>query len=796
MSLTGEELSPRCFPCTIRAYLVEGDESLQSDFALINAAVISAWFEKHLAEAFRQLHQEDRLRRLRAAGMSPEQFVAPLTSAIESTVKRVGAGLDDSERAAAQLLAASMLKWGGAPGSWLLMPELPIDQRRIAVSAMADGRFDAVRGVHPGQLVRLAAHPALSQMRVAERSKWIGSLAAGAVRAGLARMSGGAPSAIAQFHLCVVHAAACLGDDDEFVLGDLAEAAGLSPQDLQAMRAEVSGAAGLSLVLRPGRGTRRVDELVELPVFRRAREWLGFDLDLRDLDWIDRLQAELPKLEDPWLQWAYAASISGPQWDRMLRLMVELGEGRRSRPTVLDSVRRAGLLEGPGAEDVLRGELDLHGGPGYESRVFRRLLELELRGLAAPAGAEALLAWFEQCRVLYFNQASTLASLPSVHSILRGLRAHPSLPQWLADLVAGLADHEWEQMEAAADRFSPMRGWLVRVAEQLVPERRDPRLAQRIAEMLSAEDQNLLRDLARRAGTGGSPPWFAIRLDPYAEFRIKEAAFQCEFLDEAAFKAAIVAHCRPLLEACDATPEEARSLKILCERCGRFMLKRINDAQPRSRTLDAFRRGDWRGMLDADRVEASGLGETALHEPLVGTVAKASWAVALLLSAALASVLVFGGVGSVAGPAPRIVAAPVKGERAVFDLPDWSPSPLGPGSPGRWAVLVAPDRMELLLPGAAGAGGGLVSRAAAGEYAARLEKWLSGFPEGVRVRAGGRPVRPGRLRASLPASPAEAGAAAKDLDPKGYWLKGDADIPGSRRRVIVIIEAPQADSDA
>lgn len=787
--LDAEAMSGLCSPCVIRAYLADGDDALLPDFIGLGIPPVAQWFLANPDEAFSQLHDEGRMKRLKAAGLSNHHFAEQLTAAIDATVSRLGGTLDPSERAAARLLAASAGKLTAVHGQWMLMPDLPADQRRVAVAALADGRFDAVRGIDPAQLVCLAAQPWCSQLRGARQ--WFAGATAEAVRRGLDRIAGGGSSAITRLNVCLVHAASCIGDEDDFELRELAEAAGLTDAELHAMRAEVSGRATPAHVLRPGTGTRDAAALAQHAAFRRAREWLGFDLDLNALDEIDRLCAELPAVTDQWVRWAFSSAMVGPAWERMLGLLVGLGDGRKSREAVLAAARRSGLLAGKAAEEAFRAETAAVAGGGYELRVFSQLFEQELKGRQAPGNVAAIISWYERARADYFADASALGRLPTVGGVLRELRGHEDLPYWLGDLVAGLADFEWKEMLAEAERGG--HGWIVRLVEQVIPQREDPRLSERVRALLPADDLGLLRELARRAAPGSSPPWYALRLDAGADFRMREAAFACGFLGEPEFKAAIAAHAKPIWDNQEASPDEAKTLKALCTRCGRSMLGRLRDAEPRLRTLESFRRSDWRGMLEAERVEASGLPLRSVPTAILSPVAAISFAAAAVLSCVLIGILLLGG----SADRPQVIV------RAAAKSPPWT-SPqmdlrdgwvLVAGSKVRWARRIPADEIARLVPSSVRGAGDRVGKGVALEFADRYRAALNGPGGRVKVSAGTRPIDAGKVTVSLPATQSEA-TACPGIREDEAWILGDADAPATRRWIVIILEVPPGASDA
>lgn len=798
--LEQDALSVVCSSCIIRGYLVDGEEGLLADFTGLGPAPIAQWLHRNADEAFRQLHDAARARRLQVTGLPQHQFTEQLAQAIDSVVARRGGSLEDSERAAARLLAASVGRLNAVLGHWSLLPELSAEERKAAVAGFADGRFDAVRGIDPARLLGLAAQPWCSHAGGGTQRQWISAAAAEAVRSGLARLTGGGPSAIAQLNACLVHAAACIGDEDDFELEDLAGAAGVTLDHLKAMRAEVAGQAKPVRLLQPGAGRRDPKTLDEHAAFRRARTWLGFNLDLHALDGIDQLNAELPGIVDPWVRWAYATAMQGPTWERMLSILLQLGAGRKVRESVLAEARRSGLLAGKPAEAVFEQETAAVSGGGYELRVFRNLFELELKGKPTPSGVGGVASWYDRARAAYFADAAAIGSLAPVRPMLRELRGQPGLPPWLEDLVSGLADFEWSEMLGQAEAMG--RGWLVRIVEQVMPGREDPRVAERVRSLLSADDQNLLRELARRAAPGGNPPWFGIKLDAGAEFRLKEAAFASGFIGEPAFKEAIVSHSRPLWDNRDASPDECRTLKALCERCGRSMLGRLRDAEPRSRTLDAFRRSNWRGMLEAECVESSGLPNQAVPMGVVGVSAACAWALALVLACFLAIVLLLGGstvAPVVMGAAPAQVSPPWQSPELDLTKAGWKRVSDVSGQ-SAWARRVPAAELRSLLPAGTDAADGRVSRGEALEFVRRFQARLigpSGDPRGlVRCEVDSRTITwdAEKVIVSLPASTAEMASMATADE---AWIDDGASAPfdtGIRRSVIVKVGIPQVDS--
>lgn len=787
-----ESVGGLCCRCVITGYLVEGDETLRAEFAVMEGP-LKSWLAnpENRDVAFQQLHDDERARRLQVAGFGNHVFAEPLVRAIDEAVERHGRLLGAMERAVAKLLAASAGKLAGARGAADLSMGLPSDQLKLAVRGIATGRFDAVRAVRVEEVIRLVSFPWCSQL--SRRVPRLGEVSAEAVRSALDQAAGGGAPLVAQLNVCVVHAASCIGPEEALELSDLASHAGLTSAELAGMCEEVSGARPIGQILRRGSGVIDVDALNELLAFKRARGWLGFEFDPRLIELIESLGHELAAAKDPWVRWALSSAITGRDAARMSALLADMGEGRRVRASVLAKVRTAGLLRGTDAQSAFRDERAPCSDGGYALEVFSKCFGEELSGRPVPSPLDA---WYARARSDYFADASALASLPDVRPVLMSLRGRRDLPDWLEDFVNGLVDYGWREMRRQAEGHR--QGWLVDLVEQVTPGRADPRLAERVSSLLTPDRRALLEKLSERALTVGNPPWYLVGRDPQADFCLKEAAFKCGFLGEEEFTRAIQTHSRPIWENPEASAEELKEVKALCQRCGKSMLGRLQGAEVRTRTLEAFRRADWRGMLAAERVEASELPHDSVPAGVLSPLAAVSWAVAATLALFMVGDLLLG--GSSATPASPAVPKPVAGtapwQPVSIDLAAGVWSRL-PGRGDAWARRASADELASIIPGAGAAAGG-VTRGWAAEFVRRFGASIGGPPSledgrpvgGVVATPGGRAIPADKVSFRLPIDKAEADALGGPRE-SSPWKQSDADISGARRPVVVVLEIPE-----
>jgi hypothetical protein len=777
-------MSGRCSNCIIRGFLVEGDESMLPDFVGFGPPRVGEWFSENPEEAFRQLHDQQRIARLHRAGLANHHFVAALTKEADAMVARRGGSLLPHERSVAVLLAASV--GGLMRGQAVVMQDLPAEQRRAAVAAMAEGRFDAVRGLEPGVLVGLAAQPQWS--RLPANLEWFSRMTAKAVLHGLERASDGGGSAVAKLNVCLVHAAACIGDDGAFELDDLATAAGMAPGELGALVEEVRGRAKPMRVLRPGTGTCDIAVLNDHPHFVRARQWLGVELDPRALEVVRQLGTELASVSDPWVRWAYRSAMAGPTADRMLSLLVDRGEQRRERTVILSEARRRGVLAGESARQVLHDEASGVMAGRAELNVFTSIFEQELELSRPPALADfgGLGQWYERALTAYFAGASSLGNLPPVEAVLLPLAGQADLPDWLRVIVARLDDDRWNDMRLDAQRYG--RQWLVDLVAQEIPERQERSFVLQLSSLLADDDRAVLRDFASRVRERGNPPWYALDLSPKGpglQFRLMEAAFECRLIPEAQFRDSIVQHSRPIWSSPALSPEDRERARKLCERCGRFMLKRLIDAEPRRQTLDAFRRADVHGMLASARIEASGLPYRSVPTQVISPVAAAGWIAASLLVAIMVADLWLGGRGG----APAAAVAPATGIKALesrhhtLDKNKWKVISGASSGGTRLARLFDERELAELVPGSAPAAGN-VAYGWAQEFADRFGDSLRG-PGSKLVVPGGRAIDPGKVTIRLPSDASEA---------MGFrpWMQADAEDAVKRKPVVLVLEYQEA----
>ena len=781
-----------CNDCAVRLYLFKGDEEAFNDFLGLQPQDIARYLEANPQDAYLLLHDESLEQRLQRAGHRLVHFSPQVAKAIETIVNRFGAGVHQLHLLAAKLFAVSRMTLGGGSGSWLIRPKLSDTQRRMVVKDIGEGEFEVPCQVTAGELVQLVAERRCSSLP--QHAPDFFTLTGDAARLSLDILCRPAElSAIAQLNACLVHAAACVPSDDDFRLADLAAAGGTDIDTLQAMGRELVEQGSITRLSRPGAGRRDIAELEVQPEFRRARAWLRFDLDLAGLDRIDRLCAELPQQSDPWVRWAYETAISGSTNAPMLGLLEGLGEERRTRAVVLDRAMRAGLLNGAAALAAFRSETAAAQARGYELQVFSKLFELWLQGRGPEGSGDILKPWFEAARSEYFRSAAALNALPSVAQLLRDLLELPDQPRWLVDLAQGLADFEWKQQRTAANAAGAL--WLFELVEQAIPERSDPKRSAQAFETLRTEDRAMLAELARRAQRGGGgAPWYTLDLGEDVELRLREAAFAANFLDEAGFRPAIVKHVAQILASRDIPVTEQERVKSLSERCARFMLGRLKNAQPRSRTLEAFRLGDWRGMLEGERVVDLSLPMNGVPQSIPSPVAIAAWSMAILLTIVLLCMVFLGGASPQASasagnrPADGAVKRWAEVRPAVLQLDpkEWSPVQ---GSPRYWVHRMTADELTALVPECPDGPTGKVQRAVAEACKERMQASLAGYKGIQSPGSSGPAVTFGTIVVRIP----HDGEAER-----GGWTAESADNKNKleRRPVDLVIEFPEGHTGA
>lgn len=601
--------------------------------------------------AFTVLWDEERARRLAQTGPKRE-YAAPLLASIDHVLALRGMGLDPLTANAAWLMAASLHAQDGVLRDWPRIDGLQPAARRTAVSGMQSGRFDEARAIDPSRLLGLLLNPAASQRRAAGDP--LPARAAEAVRAAMAQA--GAAQLFGKINACMLHATALLSEDDRIVRRDLLAASGHGEDSLARLVAAARGEGAIESLRLRGHGMPRVDALLADAGFKRAAEWLGVQADF-DPEVI-AMAAQLGELAsqhpDPWVRWACGQASSGEAIDPMFDALRPLGTaGIRDRSAVLSAVIRAGLLT-PDSVRVLESEIEGCGdlrGKANEVAAFRVLFERRTRHRDPSLLPFRLRDWYQAAESAYVRGATELASLPQVNAILVEAAKSEEVGPEIAELVRQIQ----AENDAAVDREARRQGrlWLVRLIRHCAAHEGDTRHWDAGARILTDEDITDLRSLVRSSRDPVASSWFTAKLQGTSEFRFAEAAFRLRMLGdddartEEDFKRRINGHYRLVRDAPGLSQAERDELKELCERCGRHILggSRIADSQPRGATLEAFRRGDARGMLRGEMRDGDPLGlpYRAVPTAFVSRTALIAWGAAAVLLLVLLGILFLGG---------------------------------------------------------------------------------------------------------------------------------------------------------
>jgi hypothetical protein len=775
-----------CLKCVLRDYVLGGDESLYESFYGTDEDAIREVLSQDPEFAFRFLHEPQSAKRLQDHQHKIERFAPDLAKAIDVVVARRGARLGEHSQLASRLLAASTMRWASAPGAWLILPDLGPEERRKAVAGIADGHFDLPSAVTPQQLLRLVLDKRCSEPR--HGSQWISSLTSSAVRVGAARAFGaeGSP-AIAEFNLCLVHAWSCMPEQDDLARGDLAELAGADPETIDQMVRQIAQQGDLNSLLTFGGKVADPGRLAQIPAWVRSTQWLGVAIDVELMQWSRRLREEAPSVTDPWVQWAYSEACAGRSSAQMTKVLAGLGDDRTKRSAVTSAASRAGLLVGEGPVAVLDSEVAATGAKTDESFAFQLLFRAQATGQALADVPERIMAWFETAKLRYFAGAATLASLESVNAALEDAVRLPNPPVVLADLLVRLR----EQRLVRERRDAEIRGhlWIYDLVKHAERHRDDPERWDDGRQILIDEDRAIIERLIERSAVPAAAPWYQIALGEQPEFRMREAAWRLGFAREKDLVEQIRLNAKridALLPRGYLSPEQRAELASLCERCGRAMLGRLLNSSPRARTMEAFRRADWRGMLEGEQAPNVVIPFENVRQQMFSPIATVAWSVAAVASIAFVVAAVPPAHPAVNVPsADPLAIASVVTTPTVLDLRDgaggWKALP-GIG----WSHVLDESELRRVLPGAAIAADGSVSAAVAAEACVRLQANHGGYTGGLSLPGESSPIPASKCLLRLPRSAEEAGG----MGGAAAWNEASrsSEGPSARHRVMLILE--------
>ena len=631
-------------------FVFEGDEAAIEGAALVDMEAIRAALREAPELAFRLLHDRAAADRLtRGFDCKVRDFSSEVESAIDVIVGRASAHAEPRVACAARLLCASGLNWGGAPGRWLSpLPQLAEAGRASAIAAIGQGDLTAVSGVQPAGLLRLVVDPRASQF--IQKSPWLSSLAREAVTCALRdmRADGGAIQ-IAELRVIALHAWCCCDPDDDVTQREIGRFAGSDAADMQALR-EAILAAGDASGLWSIPGPVHWEQFLEHRMVERARRWLDFKVDQGAIELCVRIRDELPSVVDPWVRWAMAHAVDGAFGQPVFGLLVELGEHRRDRARVLGELWARGLLEGDSAVEVLRSELPPSDARSDEREAFialfsQRVLRGSLEGLPP-----ALDAWFRDSCAAYFRSPAALQALAPIKPELEALFRNPRPPAALVPLIELLRRARRNSDRVNARKAN--REWMVNLVEFVEAHPDDRESWDAGHGVLLLPDQEVLAKLVERMnGPTSFPPWYALDEGLSCDFRLREAAFRLGFVPADAFKEVVRKHAKGIIESAGLSGARAVELRDLCERCALCVLGRVKNAQPRSRTMDAFRLGDARAMLEGEAAPDVSAPPQIVPLSVVSPVTAVCAAAVVLIAVSLLSMLAFGGTAVPTGGA-------------------------------------------------------------------------------------------------------------------------------------------------
>lgn len=619
-------------------YVFDASEAAFDDASVVDLEDARRLLRESPDLAFRLLHDESAESRLKQLDYSARDFVRESCESIDIVVARHEARLDPCATVAARLLCASVMSWGGGSGKWLILPKLDAQERRRAVAAIQRGEFASVQSIGAPQLLRLAVDHRVSGFR--QVSPWLHELTRNAVVAALGSMPArGGALPVAEFRIIALHSWCChYGEDESSERDDLARAAGATSTLFQSLRDRIDASEPVD-DLWAAPAAIDWERLEQYRHFDRARSWLGLEINQSAIALCAALRAELANLSDPWLRWAHAGAIEGPSSRRLFGLLVELGEGRVNRARLLAELWQQGLLEGDAAVEALDAEVR----PDWvdvTSIAFRKLFIDQIRSGGFGELPPALAAWFEDARAAYFGSAQSLARHPLEGPSLQELRINP--PRALQSLRDRIIAAEREVLLRKAKAIN--RDWMFLLVEHAERNSTDPVRWDDGRGILAASDRDTLLKLVERKVTAApGPPWFGIESDLDTEFRLREAAFALKFLDGPAFRNEVKKHIAAILASSGMRGAAARELEHLCKRCGRYCLGRLSNAQPRFRTLEAFRRMDARAMLESEAASEVAMPVSDVPASIGSPLAMAAFGVTSGVMLVLAILLAVGG---------------------------------------------------------------------------------------------------------------------------------------------------------
>lgn len=750
---------------------------------------------------FRLVHEPSWQDRLRDAGFRIEDFTEPLVSAIDAVIAEAGNGRpDEFTIAASRLLAASVLRWGGARGDWLVPASMPLADRRAAVESMREGKFAVASSLPPSALARLLLEPASSAF-ASGRGKWLSDVTAAAVRTSVARLvSQARPGSALQVRLCTVHAAVLLADAESLDRDDLLAAAGLDRAALSRIESELRGGTGAAALASKGSRAPDVAALRRFPEFQRAADWLGFRFDPAVLELVAVLEQELDLIADPWVRLVATEALGGVASERVIELLTTAGSARGDRFNCLSIASEAGLLSGDEARRIVAKELQDRGAVGTPARLFSVVFALRSDAPGLASIPPEVVEWYRRAESCYFRDPDSCRSFPDPAPLLESMIAGNAVPQALSAVAAAHADALVRSARASAEAAG--RTWLFDFVQRCASLPRDPSMWDAGRGVLLEEDHGVLRDLVRAMREQPAQRWYAIVLPKAREYRFAESAHALGVLPPGEFRRLVDRAAARVLAAEGLVPDDRQRLERHVARIQAYLAGASGATSPRSSALDAFRREDARDLLRAEETPDIALPHNPVPTSIASPAAVAAWAVAASMALVLLGQLLLGGSRLPASVADPSVDRAAVAEPASVRSRAWEPA-------AGWAPIRLPHGVSVQLP----AGelrrllpvlpsdrldASILTIAEAQELVARLAEEIKSFPDGARIVASSSPVAADRLIVRLPRGIDETGEAVDPPSP--MWKERDVARvqPGSdapQRPVRIVIEDAGAKRD-
>jgi hypothetical protein len=769
----------------LRRFLIEEPSDRPDLLAELGEEEVGAALASSPELAFSLVADQRAQERLRAAGFRPEQFADALGAGIDGAVVGFGAGrLDEFGSAAARLVLASSMRWGGARADWLV-PGLSADRRAAALSAAKSGSLGPFLELQPSDVLRLLLEPSASAFS-AGRAKWLSRAIADAVRAALVKLSGASrPGSNVMVRLCAVHAARVMGDAAFVERDELLGAAGLDSAAYAAIVEQLASGSGIAALTARGSRPPDIAALLRSPEFQRAAAWLGCRFDADAIALAATIEQELPSVSDPWVRFLYEESLGGENADAVLVAIRGLGTRRSVRSACLEAADAAGILGNPRSQEVLSQQCGRLATGSLAVRAFQAIFAVRRDTLPVSALPPELLRWYRACEAAFIADEGAIRSMQDPAGILDALIGVPGLVSPVADLVASRAKDAVRHAREAASAEG--REWLLDLVQRCSSLTHDPATWDGGHGILIESDLGDLRRLMQSMEAQPASRWYAAELSPSSLFRLRRAARAVGMVNDEQFRQEVDRLVAAVTRSIAVEADERAELARIASRCRGYLLAIPGAAEVRSATLDAFACSDARDLLRAEDFQDLLLPHTDVPTAVLSPLATSAWGGAAACALLLVGIAFLGGV-----PVPA--EQNVRGEEPPVAVPPrcWT-APSSALPVGRGGVVFEVELADLrrLLPDSVIPADGGLTRSQAREFLDRFREAMYAFPEGIRLSAAGPRMPPAAIAVRLPRGIDETRDSASE--PDRTWTERAVSQPaspgsGDRRRLSLVVE--------